>query len=812
VKSRTIIQKLQKNQGTLHRFLKVVVLYSFIGVAFAVSASSEETEGGLHAIESSQSQVSFPTDVSSLVGKKVEQIQVQGLKRIEKDAVLAKLRIEVGSVLSRERVSADIRILFAMGYFNEIQVTGEVLPSGGVRLVYRLKERPVIAQVEFEGNEKFTTSELKEIVKVKDWSILDVNQVKEDVALIQKRYEEKGYYLAKVTYEITSTGPDEVNLTYKMNDFDKVQIKKITFLNNKKFSDEVLKAQLGETREGGPLASITGAGSFKDSAFKQDLQRLLYWYLEHGYIKFRYETPVVTVSDDKKWLYISIYVDEGDQYRVGTADFSGDLLFHSDELLPSLVQKPGEPFSISKRNQEIQNLTEKYQDLGYAFVNVIPKMNVHEETKLIDFDYNFEKGSLVHFGEINILGNSKTYDKVIRRELKVREGDLYSGAALRLSREGVERLGFFSPGEVVFNTKPLKGNSDVIDLEITIKERSTGTVTVGAGWGSANGFFLTTQISEINLFGRGQSLNLAGQYAPGSPQQSLNLGFNDPYAFDTLWSAGFDVYYLKVPIPNAYTLQKKGFDLRLGHPIMDYTYGYLTYKFERLDDLPITSVGLPLSGAEFNQINQADSGFLSSVTLSAIRDLRNNRFETTAGNYQSASLEFAGWPGEMTYYKWDVNHRFYKKILGDLVFRQNTDIGQIVQYGSRQLPPAQKFYLGGPNDMRGFPFFGLGPQVVTGDPAYPLRPIGGTFKALAMFELEYPLLKDAGIKTVIFCDVGNAWGQFPTGILGDLRSDVGFGIRWFSPIGPLRLEWGYPLNRRPNENPSQFNFFIGPAF
>ncbi len=749
---------------------------------------------------------------SSLVGKKVEEIQVQGLKRIEKDAALAKVGTQVGSAVSQDQISFDIRALFAMGYFDEISVVGEDLPSGGVKLIYTLQERPVIAKVEFEGNEKMTTSDLKEVIKVKDWSILDINKVKEDVALIQRHYEEKGYYLAKVSYDIKSLGPDEVSLTYKVNDYDKVQIKKITFLNNKKFNDQELKAQLGETREGGFFSFVSGSGSFKESAFKQDLQRLLYWYLDHGYIKFRYESPVVTVSDDKKWLYISIYVDEGEQYRIGSTDFSGDLLFPRDELHSSLVQKPGDIFSIAKRNQEIQNLTEKYQDLGYAFVNVIPKMNVHDDAKTIDFDYSFEKGNLVYFGEINILGNSKTYDKVIRRELKVREGELYSGTKLRLSRENVERLGFFSPGEVVFNTKSHKGKPDVLDLDITVKERSTGTVTVGAGWGSANGFFFTTQVSEINLFGRGQSLNLSGQLAPGSPQQSLNLGFNDPYAFDTLWSAGFDFYYLRIPIPYAYTLQKKGADIRVGHPIMDYTYGYVTYKFERLDDINVTSLGTAITGADFSRAAQLDNGFLSSVTLSMIRDLRNNRFETTAGNYQSASFEVASWPGEMTFYKWDLNNRFYQKVIGDLVFRQNLEFAQVAQYGSRQIPSSQRFYLGGPNDMRGFPFYGLGPQASTGDPTNPQRPTGGTVKALAMFELEYPVLKEAGIKAVVFCDVGNAWDRFPPGIFSDLRSDVGFGIRWFSPIGPLRLEWGYPLNRLATESSSQFNFFIGPAF
>lgn len=803
-----IIQKMLRGSETnLASRLLIGAGIALLAVLPVDSASAAPDEAPVHQTGSGTGHLS---QVHVFAGKKVEDVKVEGLKRIEKDAVLAKISCQPGTIITSELVSGDIRKLFEMGYFDKIRVSGEKLPDGGVRLTYSLKERPVINKVDFEGNEKVSSSDLKDVIKVRDWSILDVNKVKQDVTLIQKYYEDKGYYLAKVSYEIKTVSPEEVTLIYKINDYEKVQIKKITFLNNKAFTDEQLKAQLAETQEGGFFSSIFGSGNFKDTAFKQDLQRLLLWYLDHGYIKFRYEPPVITVSDDKKWLYISIYVDEGQPYSVGSTDFSGDLLFSKEELRESLIQEPGSTFSILKRNQEIQNLTEKYQDLGYAFVNVIPKMNVHDDTRVIDFDYDFEKGNLVHIGEINVLGNNKTYDKVIRRELKIQEGQLFSGTQLRLSREAVERLGYFSPGEVIFNSKPRKDKGDVVDIEISIKERSTGTLTLGAGWGSANGFFFTGQVAEINLLGTGKSLNFSAQYAAGSPQQSFNLGFTDPYAFDSLWSAGFDVYFLRIPIPYAYTLQKKGFDLRLGHPVMDYTYGYVTYKFERLDDLPITSLGTALSGSAFEAAQAVDSGYLSSIALSVVRDLRNNRFETTAGNYQSASLEWAGWPGDMTFVKSNLNSRYYHKIWGDLVFRNNIEFGVISQYGTREMPPAQKFYLGGPNDMRGFPFYGLGPTGATGDPNNPVRPIGGSFKTLAMFELEYPVVRN--FKMVVFYDIGNSWNSFPPGFFGGLRSDAGFGVRWYSPIGPIRLEWGYPIGRLPGESTSQFNFFIGPAF
>jgi len=380
---------------------------------------------------------------NGLFGKTIASVEIRGLKRLEKDAILAKVGSKPGAELSSHQISADIRALFALGYFEDISFLSDLSSEGQVLLIVEIKERPVVSSVEFEGNEKISTSDLKDVVKIKQWSILDVNKVKDDVALLQKHYEDKGYYLAKVSFEIKAVKDDEVTVVYKVNDYEKVQIKKITFLNNKHFSDDQLKGVLGETREGGFFSFLSSSGNFKETAFKTDLQRLTYWYLDHGYVKFRYENPVISVSDDKRWMYITIYVDEGERYDIGSTDFSGDVLFPRDELHEGLSMKQGESFSISKRNADIQFLTEKFQDLGYAFVNVVPKMAIHDQTKTIDLDYSFDKGNLVYFGEINVLGNSKTFDKVIRRELKFNEGELFSGSKLRESRENVERLGFF---------------------------------------------------------------------------------------------------------------------------------------------------------------------------------------------------------------------------------------------------------------------------------------------------------------------------------------------------------------------------------
>ena len=791
---------------------------AFASGVFFLLLSGALFSGGKSSLLTSTSALAADASVGSFLGKKVRSIKVIGVRRIDAEAVLAKLQTKEGGTLDRDSIRSDIQSVYSLGYFDDISFEAISVADGKVDLTVRVRERPAIAKIEFEGNEQVSTSDLEEVIKVKPWTILDTSKVREDVELLQKHYEEKGYYLSKIdstlrpVKENGKVKEDEVVLVYKVKDFDKVQIKKITFLNNKRYSDDRLKSILGETREGGALSFLSGAGSFKESSFKQDLQRLTYWYLENGYVKFKYENPVVTVSEDRRWVYITIYVDEGEQYKMGSLDFSGDVLFPKDELFDELTLREGDDFSITKRNQDIQHLSEKVQDLGYAFVNVIPKMNVKDESKTVDIDYSFEKGNLVYFGEINISGNSKTLDHVIRRELKIHEGELFSGTKLRESRENVERLGFFMPGEVVFNTVTPKDNSDVLNVEISIKERSTGTITLGAGYGSAQGFFFTTQISEINLFGRGQTLSLAAQYAGSSGTSSFNLGFTDPYAFGTRWSLGGDLFYVRFPIPGKYTTTKTGFDIRAGYPVAEYTNAFATYKVESMFNPDPASTTLEPLDSDVD----ADLGILSGMVFSLIRDKRNNRFETTAGNYQSASLEFAGLGGDKYFLKVGLNNRYYRRLFGDLVFRNSFEFGYLTPWNNDDLPPSERYYLGGPNNLKGYEFFSVGPKRarVDSNGLDVDEPVGGTVQGFGLFELEHPLIREAGLKFVTFFDVGSTVDLNPATDVTNpgLKADAGFGLRWFSPIGPLRFEWGYPLNPVSNESSSVFQFFIGPPF
>lgn len=783
------------------KFVKVSRVFARASAVILISmsvwtGSAVHASDAFHLTLKEAQGIRGPAAYNDLLGP-IKEIRVRGNKKIEADAVQAKLKSKTGSQAKRGTVAEDIRAVHSLGYFDDVSVDYDA----GV-LTVTVLERPTIVKIDFEGNDQISSSDLKDVVKLKEYSILDVNKVKEDIALIQKHYEEKGFYLARVSYETrATTKPDEVELIFRVSDFDKVRIKKITFINNKRFSDDKLKSVLRNTKEGNFFSWLSSSGNFKESAFKQDLQILTYYYLNEGYVKFRYENPIVTVSDDKKWLFVSIYVDEGERFNVGDIDFGGDMLYEKSELADTAQMKTGQVFSIQKRNDDIQKLTEKYQDLGYAFVNVNPKMNVHDDTRLVDIRYDFEKGNLTHFGEINILGNTKTRDKVIRRELRIREGELYHGTRLRISRERVERLGYFANGEVVFNTVTRKDKKDVVDLEITVKERSTGTVTVGMGYGSIQKFFLTTQIAEINLFGRGQNLSLSGQYASDRRSRSLSLGFTEPYLLDTEWSAGFDVFLVSFPIPGKYLQYKNGFDFKFGHPVQDDLYAYFTYKFEHLD---LQEVRYDLDPRL--DISD-DKGNLSSVGLSMVRDKRNNRFETTRGNYQSLSTEFAGVGANKNFAKVIAEGRYYHPISDDIVFRTKGELGQAIKTTSKNVPPAEKFYLGGPNNLKGFDTFTVSPKSEAG------TPLGGSTEFLYIAEFEFPIIKEAGVKAVLFFDLGNSYERFSdlTGLKG-FKKDIGFGFRWFSPIGPLRFEWGFPINPVGNEGNVVFNFFIGPPF
>ncbi len=724
---------------------------------------------------------------------KIEEIIIRGVKKVEPEAVLEKITARKGQMLDNYQLKRDIEKIYSMRHFDWVEAHQE-----GNKLVFVLKEKPLISKIEIIGNAEINFDDLKAILKTKEYNILDVNSIKADILALQKHYEEKGFYLAQIDYEAKTISEENVELIFKVKEFDKVRVKKVIFLGNKAFSDFQLK-DIMETREESLFSALSGSGNFKELNFNTDIERIKYFYKTKGYLQINAAIPEITVSEDKRWVFITIKVTEGPQFTLRNITYQGEMLFPEEELSSKIGMKGGDIYSEETLRKDIQLLTEMYQDEGYAFANVLRTLEVVPGENKVDVEFSFEKGKIAYFGKITVKGNTKTRDKVVRRELKIREGARFSGTDLRLSKENVNRLGFFEPGSVVFNTVTPPGRDDVLDVEIQLKERNTGQISLGAGYSTATGAFVQASISQNNFNGLGQNLSFGLSYS--DIQRSWNLGFQEPYLFDTLWTAGADIYSQNNSASSSVSYKRNGFDGRVGYPIFEYTRLYFTYKIE---DTTIQNASDPTI------IEAVENGVASIVRTSIINDLRDNRQEPTKGHYGSAAVEYAGVGGDKKWLKTELDGRYFKTLVGDLVLRSRLFMARLSVVDDEPIPRTEKFVLGGARNLRGYDYEAIGPKVSAVD-SFGRRRIfnaGGLESVYTSIELEHPLAREAGLKWVLFFDAGDA-GDFDK---FKAHMDYGFGFRWFSPIGVLRFEFGYPINPSGEDAGSQFHFDIGQLF
>ncbi|OFZ46514.1 MAG: outer membrane protein assembly factor BamA [Bdellovibrionales bacterium RIFOXYB1_FULL_37_110] len=729
---------------------------------------------------------------------KIQSITIQGLKKVEKEAVLEKISSKEGMVLDNYLLRKDIKKIYDMKYFDHVEAQSQ---ENGI-LVFVVKEKPIITDIIVEGNDEVSEDDLKEQIKTKKFSILDVNTVKNDIKSLQKFYEEKGFHLAAVDYKIQEVTKENIKLVFVVKEFDQVKVKKVLFLGNTAFNDDELKGIM-ETKEESVFSFMSGAGNFKEFNFQTDVERIKYFYKTKGYLQINVATPHTTISEDKRWVFITIKLTEGPQFSVNDISFQGEVLFSEEEIREKIKLKSNDIYSEETLRLDIQTLTEMYQDEGYAFANVLRTLQIVPGENKVDVEFSFEKGKIAYFGNIIVKGNDKTRDKVIRREILVREGRKFSGSLLRKSKENVERLGFFEPKSIIFNTITQKDKDDVLDLEVSVKERNTGQISLGAGYSTGTGGFLQASIAQTNLFGRGQNISFSMSLAENN--NTFNVGFTEPYLFDSKWSAGGDIFRIKNTQSDSYDYKRIGFDLRVGYPIFEYTRLFFTYKFE---DTTLSDVKDPTIDAN------TENGVASSVKTSLVFDKRNNRFEPTDGFYLGVSSEFAGVGGDKKWLRNDFDGRYYNNIYNDFVFRNQVYLAKMEEINSQEIPRTEKYTLGGPRNLRGYPYEAIGPKrTIIDDKGRPRTfNTGGLFSITSTFEVEHPLVQEAGLKWVVFYDIGNIYNRYiGEGGFYSFKQDYGFGIRWFSPIGVLRFEYGIPINPD-KDTGGQFNFDIGQLF
>lgn len=750
---------------------------------------------------------------SNALAINILKVEISGNKKVSNEAILDKLSNKVGSEFKEDIVREEIQKIFDLGFFDDVTVSYEE-EKEGITLKYKLLEKPIVSSIVFKGNKDVEKDDLQKELTFKPYTVLNVEEIRKSKIKLLKFYEQKGYYLASIKEVLKSVpaskeaedGEENLEITFNVAENSKITVEKISFIGNKEISDEELKNIL-IIKEKTPFSWFTGGGSFLESAVDSDKERLAYYYTTKGFPQVKVFGPITHITPDKKWIYLSYSVEEGDKYTLGKLNVSSnDAIFSEQELLDKLVIKDGDDYnSMEVRRQmvEYQNL---YGDKGYAFTNVIPMMDFDEVSKAVNLNFKIDKGRKVYFGEINIVGNKKTRDKVIRRELRVAEGSLYNFSKLELSKNRVKSLGFFD--DVVFyqySAKDKDGNKkdDLLNLEIRLKERdSTGQFMISAGYSTYEGILFMATIQEENFFGYGQKIVLSANIS--SLQNTFMISFYDPYIFDTEWTGGVDIYRTKRYV-RGYNTTTFGSQMKIGHSIGEFTKAFITYKIE--DQTTAWDKKLDEYFSD-----KKDNGVTSSGIFSIIRDERNDRLIPTDGGYDKISFEVAGAGGDKNFYRLILDKRYYKPIIWDFVFRTRLMYGVVKPYNGQELPNIEKFLIGGIDTLRGYDYLSVGPEVEASDGT--MYALGGTNQILFNSELELPLIPEANIKAVLFFDAGSVFNSIASdfSLSHPLRYDWGFGFRWRSPIGPLRFEWGFPIGRREGESSSVFQFSIFPSF
>ncbi|HVZ74212.1 MAG TPA: outer membrane protein assembly factor BamA [Polyangia bacterium] len=775
----------------------------------------------------------------------VTKLQFRGNRKVEDDAIKVNLKTAPGETLTQEMLRDDIHAIWKMGYFEDVQVevndvqnkTGKDGAPGGAVVVFVLREKPAINKIYVAGAQEVALTKINEVLDIKKDQILDLAKLKKNVEKIKDLYVEKGFYMAEVTYELKRNTPAEVDVWFRVTENAKVEVRRVNFVGNHAVTDADLRDVIS-TREGSLLSILTSAGTYREDVFQRDLLLIQAHYWDRGYVQVKVGNPLVELSPDKQSMYITISIEEGPQYTLGSVDVTGDLLESKAFFLSRVSVKPGEIFNRSKLSDDLQRLTDYYKDKGYAYVNASPATPVNEKTRTVDVVFEIQKGELVTFERINIRGNAKTRDKVIRRELRIIEGEPYNQSLLDYSKRRVNALGYFE--KVDISTK--RGSSDdKMDVNVEVTERPTGTFQIGAGFSSVENFIAQAQISQNNLLGRGQLLTLQAQLS--SLRQLFLLQYQDQYFLDTNWTFGFNLFkqdrYLF-----SFTRRSKGASLTWGYLLAEDLRLLLTYT---LEDVSVSTSGFRglLSGAAIQTTpvgliaNLLRSGVTSSGRALLSYDSRDNRMFPTKGWYNTLSAEVADHflASENVFTRYEGVARFFYPIWGPFVLRLKGEAGLIASRDDRGVPIFERYFVGGIYDVRGFAPRSLGPYILALNEQAPdaaTRPflVGGNMQVIGNAEIEFPIFDKVGIRGVVFTDFGNAFNleryycqnERPAGVdptqdpcktpldLNAYRASWGFGFRWFSPIGPLRFEWGVPFRTLPGEQPIVFEFTIGNFF
>ena len=727
----------------------------------------------------------------------VDSVRVEGNRRIESDAILAVVGTRKGDRLDYDQLDRDLRAVYKMGFFEDVKTETEDGPKGKV-VIFRVVEKPSIGKIVFEGNKKIKEDDLTEKLGIKLYSILDQNEIKKGINRIRDFYREKGYYNAEITERTDSLPNNQVQLSFQITENKKVYIRKIVFVGNKKFDDGDLR-DIMVTRKKGLFSWFTDSGVLDKRKLEFDCHKIASFYHNHGFVKAKVGAPKVTYKKGEG-LIVTIEVQEGEPYAVHKVSVDGDLIRPADELMKMVRITHEKVFNREVIRKDTLALKKVYTDEGYAYADVVPRTREDDKTRQIDIVYSIRKGKKVRFERINIMGNTTTRDKVIRRELKVAEGEYFSGKKLKRSSQNLDRLGYFK--DVQIETK--RGSrDDLMILDVKVEEEHTGSFSVGAGYSSMDSVVGMASVSEDNLFGRGQKLVASVQL--GGKSSQYDITFMEPWIMDHPVSGTIRAYNWKREY-DEYTKDAFGGVLTLGWPIEmfdDYTRAYASYQYDSADISDVSST------ASYLIREMEGTSSTSSLTMGLTRNSTNRAWNADRGSINEISLEYAGGilGGQNYFNKYFARSAWYFPFLWHTSFMVQGRWGYIKQRSGGDLPSYEKWYLGGIDTVRGFDYADVSPY----DPLT-LDKVGGEKMMVYNLEYRFPLLKKMGLLGVVFFDAGNVYTSEKGVKERDLAKSVGGGIRWRSPMGPLRIEWGKNLDPQRGEKSSTIEFSMGSRF
>ena len=773
-------------------------------------------------------------------------LDVTGNRRVTSQDILTYLHERINDAFVPERLSQDVRELWNSGFFDDIAVDLQ-RSDAGVRLRFNVRERANVIEVDIDGNDAIDDDDIQEAIELKSNTILSYPAINRSVQKIRDMYAEKGYFLAEVDSEVVPQRNNEVRVRFTVHENSQVSVKRVNFLGNEHISDDELRESMITGNSG--LLAFGSGGVFRQDAFERDVTMVSALYYDKGFLQVSVATPRIMLTPDRSGIEVTLAIDEGPRFRIrelrvyekGPDGREVEPINGRRNLRMMVHADSGDYFNRAALMDDLQKIRSLYRDHGFANVEANPETRVDADAREVDVIVPIVRGPLVHFERIEFRGNSKTRDKVLRRELEIAEGEPFSETHLDTSRKRITALGYFERVDV---TTEQGSAPDKMNVYFEVGERATGTFQIGAGFSSIENFIATAQIQQANLFGNGQSLALQAQVS--GLRQLVNLRFFEPYFLDTKFNASIELYDQLFRYTD-FSQGRLGGSFTLGYPlIMPRLYASLTYVGEQVSVSTSTTssfFGSSTALSVFRRLplaNLFNDGFTSAIRPALTYDSRDNRLFPTSGLYLRGSTELADsfFGSHNQYLRHQLTGRFYYPLASWLTFKVNTEGGYVTSPTTEGVPIFARTFLGGIFDVRGFPFRSIGPRIPltsnTDPNSTPLANganIGGNLSYYQNVELEFSIFDAVGIKGVVFTDAGNAWNternycQATTAqyavtspcfnglsSLASLRTSWGFGIRWFSPMGPLRFEYGFPFKPLPYESPSDFEFTIGNFF